>query len=187
MVIHLLKPHLFKWTTEDVSYRNHLLAGMLKNPDGDNGEYSTSSSITPRDLYQKKTGYGHLVAAGKTESDPNFQIIIQRVGNGLKCSLERGGENIVPSLRGPLLPAGLEYLMSFFRQEDMSTPLSVFLKRWGNTYPMFYHSSRGIHRVKWRSAIPCTTWTEFDTSGKEVLLTKGCSVGEDRTDWRDCG
>ena len=182
MVIHLLKPHLFKWTTEDVPYRNHLLAGMLKNPDGDNGEHSASSSITPRDLYLKKTGYGHLVAAEKTESDPNFQIIIQRVGNGLKCSLERGGEKIVPSLRGPLLPAGLEYLMSFFRQEDMSTPLSVFLKGWGNAYPMFYHSSRGIHRVKWRSAIPCTTWTEFDTSGKEVLLTKGCSVGEDRTD-----
>jgi hypothetical protein len=182
MVIHLLKPHLFKWTTEDVSYRNHLLDGMLKNPDEDNGEYSTNSSIMPREPYLKKTGYDRLVAPGKAEIDPNFQIIIQKEGNGLKCSLERGGENIVPSLRGPLLPAGLEHLMSFFRQEDMSAPLWLFLKRWGNAYPLFYRSSGGIHRVKWRSAIPCTTWTEFDTSGKEVLLTKGCSVGEDRTD-----
>ena len=181
MVIHLLKPNLFKWITEDVPYRNHLLAGMLKNADGDDGEHSASSSITPQDLYRKKTKYGHLLAAEKTEEEPVFQIIIQRVGNGLKCSLERDGKKIVPLLRGPLLPAGLEYLMSSFRQEDMSTPFSVFLKEWGNTYPMFYHSSKGIHRVKWRSAIPCTTWTEFDTSGEGVLLTKGCSVGEDRT------
>jgi len=181
MVIHLLKPNLFKWTMEDAPYRNRLLAGMLKNPEGDNGERTPGSSTTPRDLSLQKKGYGYLVAAEKNEIDPSLQIILQRVGNGMKCSLERDGKKIVPSLRGPLLPAGIEKLMSFFRQEDMSAPLSVFLKGWGNAYPMFYHSSNGTHRVKWRSAIPSTTWTEFDTSGEEILLTKGCSVGEDRT------
>jgi SNF2 family DNA or RNA helicase len=182
MVIHLLKPHLFKWAKEDVSYRNRLLAGMLKNPAvGGSEEHFTSSVIAPQGLYLNNKGDGHAAVAEKTENDPNFQIIIRKAGSGLKCSLERNGEKIVPSLRGPLLPTGLEHLMSFFRQEDMSTPLSLFLKRWGNTYPMFYHSSKGIHQVKWRNAIPCTTWTEFDTSRKEILLTKGCSVGEDHT------
>jgi superfamily II DNA or RNA helicase len=180
MVIHLLKPNLFKITTENAPYRNHLLAGLLKKTDDDRGDFA-KSNVIPLTLYQGKTKYSPPAAIERTEGGPLFQIIIERVGSGLKCSLEKDGEKIVPSLKGPILPTGLEYLMSFARREDMSNPLSVFLKAWGNHYPMFYSSSKGVNRVKWRTAIPCTTWTEFDTSGEEVLLTKGCSVGEDQT------
>lgn len=179
-VMHLLKPNLFKMTVEDESYRKRLMAGLLKEPVRHNREYFAEERAIRLKQYREKPGDG-LATAEKSESDASFQILIEKVGNGLRCSVQKDGEVVVPSPRGPFLPSGLEYLMRFARLEDMSSTLSIFLKGWGNSYPIFYRSAKETRMVKWRNDITCATWTEFDAAGEVVLLRKGCTIGVQRT------
>ncbi|MDR2017803.1 MAG: DEAD/DEAH box helicase [Syntrophobacterales bacterium] len=176
-IIHLLKPNIFKITVEDLEYREHLLAGLRKEPLGKSWGVSlrnrTGSSRLP---FMKTAGQLEGVSA---ENVPLFKIILEGVSGRLKAYVERDGRRVDSTSNTELLPAELAYLVSFIRREDMSLPLSIFLRKWGKDYPVFFDDGNAVHRIDWYDNLVCTTWTEFDTSRTDILVRKGCSMAGD--------
>ena len=172
-LIHLLKPNVFKMNTEDFRYREHLLSGLRKDPSGGQGAY----------LQPGSSGINRIATIeplkGIIGRMPLFRIILEGVNGRLKGYVEKDGVRIEsPSNAGPL-PQELMYLVNFARREDMSLPLSIFLRKWGKDYPVLFREGNAVYSVTWRDDVACTTWTEFDVSKNEIIVRKGCSMSGD--------
>jgi superfamily II DNA or RNA helicase len=177
MIVHLLRPTLYRMTTEDPRYRGRLLAGLFKRHRGGGVPPLANGKVIPlASLQDRRHLYPGTVRRGR---DQVFRIVLKEAGNGLRCHVEKDGEKVESGGNNRLLPAELGYLMNFSRRDDMSAPLSMFLRRWGNDYEILYHDGKGTRKVRWSDDISCTTWTEFDASVNEILLRKGCAMGED--------
>jgi superfamily II DNA or RNA helicase len=174
-IIHLIKPKIFRMSTEDLRYREHLLAGLRKDPSGYGGAYSQTGATT--------SGINRIMTnellKGVAVKMPIFRIILEGVDGRLKGYVERDGDRIDSPSNTGALPAELMYLVSFARREDMSLPLSIFLRKWGKDYPVLFRENNAVHDIRWHDDVACTTWTEFDTSRTEVVIRKGCAMAGD--------
>jgi superfamily II DNA or RNA helicase len=175
--VHLLKPHLFKMAAENQEYREHLMDGLMKRGNGGHKAFDRDGKTTPLTVYGKYTSRGP-VAADKPMA---VRIILEEAKNRLRAYVEKDGERFRSSMPVATLPAELRFIMNFSHREDMSVPLSVFLTRWKNDYPVYFHDEKGFHKVELAEDISCTTWTEFDASANEILVRKGCAMGGDQT------
>ncbi|MBA4418662.1 MAG: hypothetical protein C0392_12255 [Syntrophus sp. (in: bacteria)] len=179
MIVHLLKPNLFKMNREDPRYRDYLLAGLFKQPGRREAVHYLGEKVIPFSFLQKRR-LG-VSEAGKLKKGHEFRIVLEEGKGSLKVFIEKDGERLKGSINSMSLPAELRYIMNFSHREDMSVPLSIFLKRGNDAYPIFYQDGKGIRRVEWVEDISCATWTEFDASGSEICLKKGCAMGEDQS------
>ena len=176
-IIHLLKPNLFRISTENPQYRDRLLSALqgksvsnsakLPSPENSHGRAHLKG---PRDGVLKESG------AALASS---FTVVIEGVRGRLKAYVERHGKRVESADGSGYVPPELEYLLGFSRRDDMSVPLSIFLRKWGCDYHISLREGNETHRIEWSGRIACTTWTEFDTSGDEVLLRKGCAIEND--------
>ncbi len=176
-VIHLLRPHLFRMAAENPGLRDRLLAGLWKNSSEERVALPSHSNVVflaprrrSRETYLRAMGTGHA---------PNFQVVIEEVKGRLKAYVESQGMRIEAPVDAQSLPAGLAYLAGFSGREDVSVPLSIFLRKWGHEYTVVLREGRRSHRIDWGGDVPCNTWTEFDTSKEEVFVKKGCSMADD--------
>ena len=175
-LVHLLKPNLFKIGREDRRREDRLLAGLMKTPWIMNVEPVVEGDAFFLRANQKERG--GLAGGVKTRKRPNFRIIVEESGKALRAHVERDGERIEPSQQEKLLKPELLYLMSLFKQDDLSLPQPVFLKKWVTDYPIIYRDGTDDRPVTWMENASCATWMEFDVSGKEVVLRKRCGMGE---------
>ena len=152
-ILHLLKPNLFRITTENPERRDRLLSSLLMSP----GRRSATRTET---------------GAGRT---PAFEVVIEGTRGRLKAYVERDGTRIEAQVDDSSLPPELEYLVNFSRREDMSVPLFIFLRKWAADYAIRLREGKSTHRIEWSGNIGCATWTEFDIAGHEVLVRKGCA------------
>ena len=182
MVLHLLRPNLFKIMQDrSASYRDRLLAGLMRTSADVAEDASARKAAKVIPLTSREHMNNAQPVLYRNEEESLFQVIIENTTGTLTCFVERGGEKLGPTRHGSLLPVGLEYLVKFSRQEDISAPLLVFLRTWGNRYPIFYRSKDGARRIVWKDKATCETGTELDASGNMIHLRKTCTIGESRT------
>ncbi len=165
-LLHLLKPNLFKMTRENPTYRTQLEAGLSKLP---------SPSVTYPDAGM--SGLRERFEA-PVRIARHFQVVMEADGGSLRAFVEVNGKRIDGDFDFLGVPWEIAYLARSSHQHDMSYALSVFLKRTDNLYPLLYREGSNRREVKWLGERICTTWTELDARGEEIVARKACSLNE---------
>jgi superfamily II DNA or RNA helicase len=176
-IIHLLKPNLFKMTVEDPHYRDRLLAELLNEQGVERDGLSPESNVVPFERLKRFDDGVRKAARGVRASV--YEVVIEENRGRVKAYVEQDGERIESFAHIRFLPQELGYLVGFSRRDDMSVPLSIFLKKWGKDYRIIFREGIASHHIVWRDDISCNTWTEVDAWGEEVLVSKKCAMDGD--------
>ena len=110
---------------------------------------------------------------------PRFQVVMEAAGSRLRAFVEKNGKRMDEDVDFRAVPWEIAYLARSGYQRDMSYALSVFLKRTENLYPLFYEEGAKRHEVRWLGDRVCSTWTELDARGEEIIVRKACSLWEE--------
>jgi non-specific serine/threonine protein kinase len=173
-LLHLLKPNLFRMTRENPAYRAQLEAGLLKDPS--KASYADTGTSKLWERFEASGGA------------PRFQVIMNDAGGRLRAYVEVNGKRMDEGFDFRGLPWEVAYLARSGYQHDMSYALSVFLKRTGNLYPLFYEEGGQRHEIEWLGERVCVTWTELDARREEIVVRKACSLSEEgETGWTVIG
>jgi non-specific serine/threonine protein kinase len=168
-LVHILKPNLFKMTRENPAYREQLEAGLLKT--------------APRGLYvPESSGMREGPEAPGGRNNRKFRVVMRADGGRLRAFVEMNGERVDEGFDFRAAPWEIAYLARSGYQNDMSYALSVFLKRTGNLYPLFYEDGAGRHKIEWLGQRSCPTWTELDARNGEIVARKACFCSEAYSD-----
>ena len=172
-----LSSNLFRMGQENPEYTGRLAAALYKEETEKDGVVPSPDNVIS--LASRRSGKEGRSGAAGTEREPLFRIILEGFKGRLKAFVEKDGERIDSPAHERGLPPEIAYLINFSHQEDMSVPLSIFLRKWGKSHILYYREGETAYRVQWSDNIPCTTWTEFDTAKDEVILRKVCSMGNE--------
>lgn len=165
-LLHILKPNLFKMTRENPAYREQLEAGLMKN--ASRMLYAAPEPSRLREGLEAPGG----------RNGRKFQVVMQADGGRLRAFVEMNGQRVDEAFDFRSAPWEIAYLARSGYQHDMSYALSVFLKRTGNLYPLFYEENGRRHEIEWLGQRTCPTWTELDVRGGEIVARKACSCNE---------
>ena len=187
-LINLLKPTVFRMTSDDQPYRNALLAGLF--PDGDPRPAVEAAETalpggSPRGRPTALKTVPMRIPEGRGrrihQKTPLFEIVFEASKDGFSYHVERDNEP-VPLRIGACedLPFELRRLVGPLKwYEDRQLLLRRFLTASRNTYPLVFQSGVQRHRVRWVETLFYATWTELDVTGETVSVTRRCSLGED--------
>ncbi len=178
-VIHSLKPNLFRFTKDNRVYRERVLSGLLKESrEDDDATYYDNGKVIPLESYRLPGSKS--AARFRDEPAGYYRVILEKMSRGLECIVVSDGEDRGLPERDRL-PPGLEYLKNMPHREDMSNAILMFLRGWGNKYPIFFRSRDGERPVEWLDKTLCETWTEIDTIDGTVFIRKTCTIGAEKT------
>jgi superfamily II DNA or RNA helicase len=176
-LINLVKPSVFRMGRENIHRREHLLAALMRTAGAGLAESALGSDKLLSGVIQGE--WRGLKGGAASRAERPFCIVLEESARDLKVHLERNGERVEPFQQAKLLKPDLLYFMSLFKQDNLSLPQPVFLRKWVTDYPIIYRDGTGDRLVTWLENPACAIWMEFDVSGKEVVLSKKCGVGED--------
>jgi non-specific serine/threonine protein kinase len=186
-LVNLLKPTVFRMTSDDSPYRNALLAGLF--PDGDprpdvEAEESAPPVGSPRGRPAALKTVPMQIPEGRErrirERAPLFEIVFEASKDGFSFHVERDNELVSSDGAHEDLPFELRRLVGPLKwYEDRQLLLRRLLIASRNTYPLVVQSGARRRRVRWVETLFYATWTELDAMGKTVSVTRGCSLGED--------
>jgi non-specific serine/threonine protein kinase len=186
-LVNLLKPTVFRMTSDDLPYRNALLAGLFPNGDP-RPAVEAAETVPPVGSPRTRPAAPKTVPMRMPEGRerrfrekaPLFEIVFEASEDGFSYHVARDNELVSSDGTCEDLPFELRRLVGPLKwYEDRQLLLRRFLIASRNTYPLVFQSGARRHRVRWVETLFYATWTELDARGETVSVTRRCSLGED--------
>ena len=148
-IAHLLKPNLFKLSSENIGLSESLLASLM----------DTSTAATTKTPKVKRPDVSNVFKIPDTSKPAKYGIVIENLNNFFSFYIARGGEKINYSLIDNHTPGDLIRILRTRPWGNSQERFIGYLEKYANTYPILFNEGDVITPVMLKKTLKYDTWT----------------------------